>query len=79
MSNVSKKQDGKMSVEPMTKEAVQEAIKDVKIGSKLEAKWQETLDKTEEAIMVDKMNLEISEAIVKIAKKHIAEERETFK
>lgn len=51
----------------------------IKIGSKLEAKWTETLDKTEEAIMVDKMNLEISEAIVKIAKKNIAEEKKRFK
>ncbi len=52
---------------------------DVKIGSKLEVKWIDTLEKTEEAIMVDTMNLEISEAIVKIAKKNIAKEKEKFK
>ena len=36
----------------------------VKIGTKLEVKWTDTLEKTEETIMVDKMNIEISEAIV---------------
>lgn len=52
---------------------------DVKIGSKLEVKWTDTLEKAKEAIMLDGMNLEISEAIVKIAEKRIAEEREKFK
>ena len=52
---------------------------DVKIGSKLEVKWKDTLDKQEEAVMLDTMNIEISEAIIKIAKKRIAIEKEKFK
>lgn len=52
---------------------------DVKIGSKLEVKWTDTLEKAEESVMVDTMNLEISKAIIKIAKKHIAVEKEKFK
>lgn len=61
-----------------SKEIVVPEIIDVKIGSKLEAKWQDTLDKAEASIMVDKMNIEISEAICKIAKERIAEEKEKF-
>ena len=67
-----------MDGKPMDKIIVPDKI-DVKIGSKLEVKWQDTLDKTEEAILVEGMNLEISEAIVKIAKMRIAEEKEKFK
>lgn len=51
---------------------------DVKIGSKLESKWTDTRDKASDAIMVDKMNIEISESIVDIAQKHIDHEQETF-
>ena len=47
----------------------------IKIGTELEAKWTETRDKAKKAIMVDAMNIEISEAIIKIAEKHIAEEQ----
>ena len=63
----------------MSDEEMEKAIKTVKIGSKLEAKWTDTLEKSQEAIMIDTMNLEISLAIVKIAKKHIAKEKEKFK
>ena len=65
--------------ETMTKEAVKEALKDVKFGSKLEGKWSETMEKAKEAIMVDTMNIEVSEAIIEIAKKRIAIEKEKFK
>ena len=63
----------------MDKDMMDKALETVKFGSKLEAKWTETLTKAEESIMVDGMNLEISEAIVNIAKKHIAEEKEKLK
>ena len=52
---------------------------DVKIGSKLEAKWQETLDKIEEAIMVDKINVKLAEGSRKIALEEIKKEKENFK
>ena len=65
--------------ETMTKKAVKEALKDIKIGSKLQAKWSETMEKAKEAIMVDTMNIEVSEAIIEIAKKRIAIEKEKFK
>ena len=70
---------GEQMPEPMTKEAVKEALKDVKIGSKLQAKWTETMEKAKEAIMVDTMNIEVSEAIIEIAEKRIAIEKEKFK
>ena len=52
---------------------------DVKIGSKLEAKWQETLDKIEEAIMVDKINIRLAEGSRKIALEEIKKEKEKLK
>ena len=69
--------DGEMK-KPTDKE-MKEILKDVKFGSKLEAKWKDTLDKAEESILVDNMNIEISEAIIKIAKFRINIEKEKFK
>ena len=52
---------------------------DVKIGSKLEAKWKETLDKIELSIMVDEINLKLAKGSLVIAKEQIALEKENFK
>ena len=51
----------------------------IKIGSKLEAKWTETLDKIETAIMVDGINLKLAEGSREIALREIAKEKEKFK
>jgi len=47
---------------------------DVKIGSKIEAKWTEVLNRTEESIIADNINLRISTLIVELAKAEIAGE-----
>ena len=52
---------------------------EVKIGSKLEAKWTETLDKIELSIMVDEINLKLAKGSLVIAKEQIALEKENFK
>jgi len=52
---------------------------DVKIGSKIEAKWTEVLNRTEESIIADNINLRISNMIVDIAKEEIEKEKEKFK
>jgi hypothetical protein len=61
-------------------------IIDVKIGSKLEAKWTEVLNKTEEALVADEINTklnvftkEANQKMMDLAKTKIAEEREKFK
>ena len=52
---------------------------DVKIGSKLEAKWTETLDKIKQSIMVDEINLKLAKGSLIIAEEQIAIEKENFK
>ena len=66
----------KMDAGKLTEEEVNEALKDIKIVSPLQAKWTETLEASEKAIMVDGMNIEIQEAISNIARKHIKKEEE---
>ncbi len=51
----------------------------IKFGSKTEAKWLEVQERTEDSIIADKINLKISEAIMKICKVEIAKEKEKFK
>jgi len=52
---------------------------DVKIGSKVQAKWTEVLNRTEESIIADNINLRISNMIVKVAKEEIDKEEEIEK
>ena len=63
----------------MSKEELKEALKTVKIGSKIEAKWAEVLNRTEESIIADNINLRISNMIVAIAKQEINKEKEKYK
>ena len=62
-------------------ESVKDKVEDlgIKIGSKLEAKWTETLEKIETAIMVDGINLKLAEGSREIALREIAKEKEKFK
>lgn len=66
-------------MDKLTEAETKELVKDVKIISKLHAKWKDTRDKAKEAIMLDLMNIEISKAIIEIADKRIAIEKEKFK
>lgn len=58
---------------------IDEALKDVKIGSKEEKRWTELLEKEEENLLSHKMNVEITEVMMKHAKKRIEEEKQKFK
>ncbi len=51
----------------------------VKFGSKVEAEWTKILDAQEAALINSKINEEVAGVLIEIAKKHIAEEKETFK
>ena len=58
----------------------------IKIGSKLEAKWTTILDKTEESLLSEEINIKIREVeaeanqkLIELCKKQIAEEKEKFK
>ena len=51
---------------------------DIKIGSKEEAAWRGIAKRTEEDIINSRIGLEISEEILKFAKKREIEEREKF-
>ena len=47
---------------------------DVKIGTPVEAEWTKILKAQESALINSKINEEIAEVLIDIAKKHIAEE-----
>ena len=51
----------------------------VKMGTKEEASWKNVLSQAEELTIKGKMDLEINNMIVELAKKRIAEEKEKFK
>ena len=48
----------------------------VKIGTKVEAEWTKILEAQEAALINSKINEEIAEILIKVAKKHIAEEEQ---
>jgi len=50
----------------------------VKIGSKEENNWSNILKQSEEQLVVAKANIEITEAILALAKKRAKEEKEKF-
>ena len=47
---------------------------DVKIGTPVEAEWTKILKAQEMALINSKINQEIAEILIKVAKKHTAEE-----
>jgi hypothetical protein len=47
---------------------------DVKIGTPVEAEWTEILKAQERALINSRINEEIAEILIKVAKKHISEE-----
>tara|TARA_R100000789_G_scaffold69849_1_gene65441 strand:- start:406 stop:627 length:222 start_codon:yes stop_codon:yes gene_type:complete len=51
----------------------------VKIGSKEEAKWREIVDREEESLIALKINTEITENLLSLAKRRAEEEKEKFK
>jgi len=46
----------------------------VKIGTPVEVEWTKILDAQEKALLNSKINQEIAEMLIELAKKHIAEE-----
>ena len=65
----------------ITEKEIDKALKKnpPKFGSKVEAKWTEVQERTEESIIADKINLRISEEIMKICKIEIEKEKAKFK
>ena len=59
----------------MADKAMNEVLKDVKIGTPLEKKWTDTRDKIKESIMVDKINLKLAEASLIISEEEIKKEK----
>ncbi len=51
----------------------------IKIGSKEEAKWREIIGREEESLIALKINVEITENLLTLAKKRADEEKEKFK
>ena len=51
----------------------------IKIGTPKEVLWAEILEKQKESLTNSEVNTEISEMMIELAKKKIAEEKEKFK
>jgi hypothetical protein len=51
----------------------------VKVGTPAEIEWTGVLQKEEDNLVKNKINQEIEEALIKLAKKRIAEEKEKLK
>ena len=47
----------------------------IKIGTPVEAEWSKILAAQETALVTSKINQELAEVLIEIAKKHIAEEK----